>query len=140
MLHLDQLRNLQIFPTHLPTSHLPTVCPPSSMPSKGNNQHTVFYVLGLRLDDWEGYSTGTVGINVACFNFPGPPCSYFRYLNENVRCHCDQYLYTHTHTPATACFSASDSVVSLISVRSVSQTGPCGRLWSCMDSAVVTSF
>jgi hypothetical protein len=32
------------------------------------------------------------------FNFPGPPCSYFRYLNENIRCHGDQYSYTHTHT------------------------------------------
>jgi len=45
MLHLDQLKNLQIFLTHLPTSHLPSV--PSSTPTNGNNQQTVFYVLGL---------------------------------------------------------------------------------------------
>lgn len=79
-----------------PSYHQP---PPHSVPSstttKGNNQHSVFYVLGLWLDKWEGCSDGMVGIKVAHLNFPGPPCSYFRYLNENVRCHGDQYLYTH---------------------------------------------
>jgi hypothetical protein len=54
----------------------------------------VFYVLGLWLDDWEGCSTGTVRIKVACFNFPGPPCSYLRYLNENIR--WSTFIHTHT--------------------------------------------
>jgi hypothetical protein len=87
---------------------------PSSTPTNGNNQHTVFYILGLWLDEWEGFSSGTVGINAACFNFPGPPCSYFRYLNENVRCHGDQYLYTyHTHTHTHLPLSASQHLIQL---------------------------
>jgi hypothetical protein len=82
-----------------PSSHQPPPhSVPSSTPTNGNDQETVFYVLGLWLDTWEGCSTGMVGINVACFTFPGPPCSYFRYLNENVRCHGEQYSYKHTHT------------------------------------------
>jgi hypothetical protein len=43
---------------HQPPSHSTT----SSTPTNGNNQHTVFYVLDLWLDEWEGCSTGTEGV------------------------------------------------------------------------------
>jgi hypothetical protein len=43
------------------------------------------------------------------------------------RCHSEADL----HSPVVACFSASDSVVSLMSVGSVSERGTCNEIWSC---------